>query len=304
MPSSRPARRWPGSEEVLAGLAAHLDGGHPPPRSDDVDEVAALVARHGAAVLTGCATGPADAGPADAGPADAGPADAVAAAEAIFAGHVLAVPEAAEVRSGGVRDQAARRVGPDEALGGHTDGFAYGDHYPDQLLLLCARSSPEGGESFVVDGAALVAALSASPAGAELVRLLASVPVDQTEDGMQAACSPVIGATPAGRPMLRRFPFQRPAAGSDDPERDEQLLAFWRDACAVASSLAPRWKLHEGDLLVADNYRMLHGREPYRDPERLMWRVWVWTDASNGLPSGRLHSDTRYAGAALTGYGA
>ena len=29
---------------------------------------------------------------------------------------------------------------------------------------------------------------------------------------------------------------------------------------------------------------MFHGRDPYCDPRRLLWRCWLWTTASRGLP--------------------
>ena len=38
---------------------------------------------------------------------------------------------------------------------------------------------------------------------------------------------------------------------------------------------------------------MFHGRDPYRDQRRLLWRCWLWTSASRGLPDveeGELHS--------------
>ena len=38
---------------------------------------------------------------------------------------------------------------------------------------------------------------------------------------------------------------------------------------------------------------MFHGRDPYCDPRRLLWRCWLWTTASRGLPDvpiGELHS--------------
>jgi len=43
---------------------------------------------------------------------------------------------------------------------------------------------------------------------------------------------------------------------------------------------------------------MLHGRDAYTDLDRLLWRVWVWTSASLGVPDLPLHSDTRYAAVA------
>ena len=38
---------------------------------------------------------------------------------------------------------------------------------------------------------------------------------------------------------------------------------------------------------------MFHGRDPYSDPHRLLWRCWLWTTASRGLP------DVPIEGAAL-----
>jgi gamma-butyrobetaine dioxygenase len=251
-----------------------------PARTASVQEAGELVGAQGAAILTG--RGPSS-------------EEAVGTAEAVFAGRVLAIPEAAEVRAGGVRDHSAKRVSPEDPLQGHTDGFAYGDNYPDYLLLLCAHASPVGGESFLVDCLQLVESLSALPEGAELAHRLETVPVDQTEEGMHLAESPLVARTPAGRRMFRRFPFQRPAASSADPEEDQRLIDAWSACCAAASARARRFKLEAGEALIVDNYRVLHGREPYADVDRLMWRVWVWSDESAGLPPAQLHSDTRYA---------
>ena len=46
--------------------------------------------------------------------------------------------------------------------------------------------------------------------------------------------------------------------------------------------------------LPHDHHRgMFHGRDPYSDPRRTLWRCWLWTKASRGLPDvegGELHS--------------
>ena len=257
----------------------------PPLRSADPREVRAAVARDGVAVLTGRGD-----------TAD----DAVETARALFGDSIRELPPPAEVRAGGVRDRAARGVDRTTPLEPHTDGFAYGDRYPDHFLLACARSSAEGGESFAVDGLAVLAELAAGPDGAALVERMATVPIEQTEPGMRGSVSPLVGRAPSGRTMLRRFPFQAPAATSDDPEADAAMIGAWHAAVAAAGERAARFKLEAGDVVAFDNYRMLHGREPYADSERLMWRVWVWTDEALGVPDGRLHSDSRYAGAAAT----
>ena len=47
---------------------------------------------------------------------------------------------------------------------------------------------------------------------------------------------------------------------------------------------------------MVDNYRMFHGRDPYTDADRMLWRVWVWTRDALGVPELELASDSRYAG--------
>lgn len=254
----------------------------PPFRSPDPDAVRAAVVADGVAVLTGWGI-------------DA--ESAVDAGRALFGDEIVEIPSAAEVRSGGVNDRVAKPINETMPLPPHTDGFVYGDRYPDHFLLACACSSPEGGESIAVDGYAVLDAMQAQPGGEALVERMATAVIDQTEPGMQGSLTPIIGTGPTGRVMLRRFPFQKPAEDSPDPVADAAMIAAWHAAALAAGDAAPRFKLGPGNVAVFDNYRMLHGREPYTDTSRLMWRVWIWTTASYGVPDGRLHSDSRYASA-------
>jgi hypothetical protein len=48
---------------------------------------------------------------------------------------------------------------------------------------------------------------------------------------------------------------------------------------------APRFLLHPGDLLCVDNYRVFHGREPYTGYDRILHKLWAWSDMAFGLPS-------------------
>jgi hypothetical protein len=212
-----------------------IDAGVVPTRTSDPVEAAHLVRTEGAAILTGVAgTGE----------------SAMAVARAVFAEHVRAVPEAAEVRAGGVMDLAVRRVSPEEALGVHTDGFSYGDDYPDYFLLLCAKDSAVGGESFFVDGYRLLDALAATPEGAGVVDRMATVPVDQTEEGMHRSVSPLVGRTPTGRRMVRRFPDQRPATGSADPGADAEMIATWDHLCRTAAASSGSGRCSGRQLVV------------------------------------------------------
>jgi gamma-butyrobetaine dioxygenase len=253
-----------------------------PGRTADPLEARELVRRDGAAILTGLGR-------------DESAAEAVP--RAVFGSTVVAVPPAAEVRDGGVHDRRPVGLSRHTRLRPHTDGFAYGDAYPDHFLLSCAASSPDGGESFLVDGDALFEWLLSDPATASFARRLETVPVEQTETGMRRSTSPLVGRSPGGRRMFRRFPDQRPADDSVAPDADAAMIAAWHQLIDDVSLFSPRFKLAPGEAVVVDNYRVFHAREAYADPERLMWRVWVWTTAGAGVPEGLLHSDSRYAGA-------
>jgi alpha-ketoglutarate-dependent taurine dioxygenase len=252
-----------------------------PERTDDPAAAADLVRRHGAAVLTGLGT----------------TEEAATAVPAlVFGDAVLAVPPAAEVREAGGQDRRYAGVSQHHRLRCHTDGFSYGDHYPDYFLLLCEASSPEGGESMLVDGDALLDWVLADPDHAPFGERLLTAPVEQTEPGKRRSTAPMVGLAPSGRRMFRRFPEQSPAAEAADPEADAAMIAAWHQLIDDVSLFAPRFKLAPGEAVVVDNYRVFHGREPYSDWSRKLWRVWTWTTAGNGVPDGLLHSDSRFAG--------
>ncbi|MET0147440.1 MAG: TauD/TfdA family dioxygenase [Ilumatobacteraceae bacterium] len=254
--------------------------GETPARSRDPQHVRGLVERDGAAVLTGWGTSP---------------DHAVEAAHAVFGDDVLQAPLPSEVRAGGER---AWRLPPSDHAAlvlPRTEGFADDDRFPDYLLMCCAHTSPDGGESYVVDGEAVVDHLAGRPGGRDLVQRLQDVDVDHAEPGAPRVLEPVIGRTRAGRLVLRRFPAQRTADDSADPALDTAMIGAWHDAIAIAGSAAPRFMLRPGDVAVIDNYRMMHGREPYADLDRLMWRVWVWTTAALGVPAARRPPPRRLA---------
>ena len=224
----------------------------------------------------------------------------ITAEAAIQLGHdlygekVLKIPEAARVFEGGEQDRH-EPLDHRKPIKVHTDGFAYGDHYPDVMVLSCANASAVGGESFLVDGYAVLDKLAASDESCWLVDALESVAVDQTEPDMQISHSTIVQYTRAGRKMLRRNFSQRPLAESANAEKDQMMIDAWLDAVDGAAMYAPRFRVEAGQAVIVDNYRALHAREGYEDKNRMMWRVWVWTDESLGPPDMPLHSDSRFA---------
>jgi len=251
-----------------------------PERTADPAEAADLVARDGAAILTGWATDE---------------AAARAVATEVLRERALAVADPAAVVEGGEKDRSA--IGSDEILGLHTDGFGYGDQLCDFMALVCVRAGSAGGASFLIDGYGLLESIDP-----DLRAFLHDTPVDLTEEGMRPALSPVALRTTSGRVAVRRTPFMNPdpAASGAELQRQQRMLDAWRETTRPLSHEATRFSAAPGEVICVDNFRVLHGRDPF-EGQRFMWRVWAWTTEGNGVPDGLLHSDTRYA--ALDGTG-
>ena len=75
----------------------------------------------------------------------------------------------------------------DELLEPHSDGYAYGDAYPDAIVLLCSQDCESGGETFLVDGYRVLETLD--PAVAEQ---LATRPINQGEAEVSALSTTIL----------------------------------------------------------------------------------------------------------------
>lgn len=195
------------------------------------------------------------------------------------------------------------------------------------VLLCERPCSGGGGANFLVDAAATVAALEARPEFTWLVCELRCRIINQTSTCTCTECvpdgqpleslSPIYQtiATPADglfaprpeRPFFRLFGDQRSlgeeleASGptrpgapvhpdadeSIDPAADRAMIDAFHVAMQAQGKAAPRFHLQQGEALVVDNWRLLHGRDRYFDKRRSLWRVWFWTEESAGvaLPS-------------------
>lgn len=249
-----------------------------PPRTDDPSEADRLMREHGASVLTGVGGAEADAGD---------------IARLVLGDRLMASGHPIEVTDGGGVDRrrttdAARRMLPL-----HTDGYAYGAQAPDVFFLVCATPSAGDGHSFLVDQQALLDALDADPAGADLAHFCRTHVVDQSEPGGQPALGPLALPLPSGVSAVRRSLDVRPADDDPDPAHAARMLTLWQGLLDAIGALAPRFAVGAGDALAIDNTRVAHGRDAYTTPGRRLWRCWAWTDRAGGIPDGELWSDTR-----------
>jgi alpha-ketoglutarate-dependent taurine dioxygenase len=267
-----------------------IDAAFVPQRVADPAEAFALLRSVGAAILTG---------------AGSAREDARSIGLRVIGSLSPVIPEPAAIKDGG--DNKDRRYdtmpGVDAFTvpfqSGHTDGFAYGDAYPDYIFLLCIRPAESGGESLAVDTYRLLDALrdSADPADRDFYAFLTTTPVEQTEPGFRSSQAPVVLDNGHGRRMSRWTPIQRPLDTLPDDVRAQHAayLERWKQLTYEASKNAPKFTLMPGEALCLDNYRMLHGRTGFDDTERTLWRIWAWTTESLRVPEGMLFSDSRFA---------
>ena len=273
---------------MVPELAA-LDPSIVPVRTDDPAEAVRLMQRDGACILTGLPTGKAT-------------ADGLA--RRVLGARVVAAPEPIAVREGGDKDRKVREEAAHEVpLPMHTDGFTYGHDAPDAMFLLCDHESAEGGESVLIDDLAVLAALRAAPAGsdgARLARFVTTTELDLTSPGMVPRTGTMVRSAPGGRTAFwlgALADCARPLAEDPDPAATRAAFEEVQALFEELRNRARRFRVAAGEAICADNYRVSHSRDAYRDLDRLFWRVWAWSDEAIGVPEGRLASDTRYASA-------
>jgi gamma-butyrobetaine hydroxylase len=152
-------------------------------------------------------------------------------------------------------------------LQAHTDN-PYRDPVPTLQLLACLENSVDGGDSTVVDGFAVAAALQDDNPG--WFHLLSSYPARFEYAGSSGvrlrAKRPVIELAPDGELIAIRFNNRSMAPLVDIPfnEMADYYSAYRRFAELIED---PRFeitfKLRPGELFIVDNTRVLHARKAF-----------------------------------------
>jgi hypothetical protein len=169
-----------------------------------------------------------------------------------------------------------------EGLYPHTDGSAVQE--PAMLVgLSCARRAPWGGDTLLVDGAAVFETLRTNAPGLlDVLQRLRSARFG-SGDGLMGA---VFSDADAGRVCVR---FRRDDLVRYVPEA-EVALPVLHD---VIEALQVRVPLEGGQGYVVQNRRWLHGRTPFGG-EREAWRV------LGSAPRGSAHAEALGPGFPVT----
>ena len=153
----------------------------------------------------------------------------------------------------------------DVFLGCHTDS-TYSHDAPGFQFFVCLQPAVEGGESLLVDGFAIAAELAESDPS--LYRDLASIPVTgrYIEPGVHLQAErPVLRANPRGVldqvsfNNYDRAPFLLPG------DLEARFYQAYQRFAEMAGDPARRIEvqLSQGDVLIFDNWRTLHGRNSF-----------------------------------------
>ena len=249
-----------------------------PDRTQNPDQARTLLAARGAALVSGVADAEA----------------ALAFAAALIGEHcVRVVPQidvtkanqdAANAKIESVADERGRKRvynRPDETLVAHNDGFGFGDYAPDHIFLFSERPCPVGGDSFLIDALELVRAVTADDD--EFAHFVWNVPIEHTEPGFPIRNVNPIARMVGGRAQVRCQPFLAPVAGPNE-KRDGAYIDQWLQAVEDARLHGARFHLEAGEMACVDNYRMLHGRAPYVDPDRRLISIWGWSTNAVAVP--------------------
>jgi hypothetical protein len=194
-------------------------------------------------------------------------------------------------------DVKARPVGPDggrfttfsERVGSadmHTDSSFYPMPEEQFVLYVVHAARCGGGQSLIVDGDDIHAALQASAEGRAAFATLTTTPVPFRVPAIYAAgdaevevhVAPVFGpARRPGAPFTMRWRYDAIRKGLDArPDLDTPAL---RQAVETMNDVverqAARFQDHLPDdtLMLVDNYHTLHGRTSYEDEARHLIRI-------------------------------
>jgi len=168
----------------------------------------------------------------------------------------------------------------------HYDGYSFGDFSPDHMFLWCERPCSQGGASFLVDAYAVLEQLSAEDPS--FARFAWHTDIDHSEPGApQGIHAPIARTVHGSRLQVRSHPYQAPVMGPDEAAH-WPYVERWGRAVEAARTYGPRFRLGAGEMVCIDNYRLLHGRDAFVEPERKVVSIWGWTTSAMAVPDGVL----------------
>jgi len=150
----------------------------------------------------------------------------------------------------------------------HNDG-CYWEHRPGLQVFNCVAQSNTGGQTWLADGFAVATALREQRPEAFDFFARTALPfysVDPEHDVHMRAMHKVISLDEEGE--LTAFGLNNDDRGTIDHLPEREMAAFYRHLSALLSlSRSPEYscfvQLGVGDMLIVENYRVMHGRRSF-----------------------------------------
>jgi gamma-butyrobetaine dioxygenase len=138
---------------------------------------------------------------------------------------------------------------------------------PGYTFLHCVENSAEGGESFLVDGFAIAERIRRD--APEAFTVLSTTPVYffyRDEQAILESYGPLIELRPDGDYFRTRFHNRADQVIATDVSTLERFYSARRRYAELVWSpvMSIEFKLNPGELYVADNYRLFHGRRKFQ----------------------------------------
>jgi hypothetical protein len=158
---------------------------------------------------------------------------------------------------------------------------------PRYLALHCHRQARcGGGQTLLADGYAFVGSLDQRLAHDVRSRQIRFDLVPNSgAAGSDAIAAPIYTEAVNGTPAVLRYSYNVMRDNSlDAPTHDDHLELdgldpFHAEMCRLGVEFVQRSGFGalpgDGELLIFDNWRMVHARDSYRDPERHLTRYWI-----------------------------
>ncbi len=139
----------------------------------------------------------------------------------------------------------------------------------DHVLIQGVAPAASGGESFVADAYRFVEQCAADDPELHAFLTTADVDLYGAWAGLRGLpATPRVGRhvefTRTGRRIVRRTEGAAPLHRDPEAEHVRAMLGRFAERVGSVEEALPRFEVPAGDILVLDNYRCWHGRDPHR----------------------------------------
>lgn len=168
----------------------------------------------------------------------------------------------------------------------HTDGVYKLDTPPQYIVLACIEQADVGGDSFVIDGQRILAELKTNSISFDILSNFEFCFKTQWNDnGLEYLRRKIIELNTDGtfgRISFYRAEIEAGHAIAEIPLTDNQIAALnLLEMLFFKHVNDTRFRLQNGDFLIVNNHKMIHGRMPFKEQTQKRHLLRMWADELN-----------------------